>query len=130
MNVPTFKTVLIVDDEDIDIFLANKILENDKYCENMIYYNNGRHALHFLKTANLECRPDLILLDLNMPAFNGEAFLVAYHAEIPEEVRNTIKLVVLTAYKYYHEAEEINSVRFPSLAKILEKPLKIEELKD
>lgn len=126
---PKFKTILVIDDEEIDVFLAEKMLRGENYSDNIITFNNAKMALSFLENIKEQSElPDLILLDLSMPAFTGEDFLIAYHKSLSEEMRSRIKLVVLTAYKNYHEAKDITIERFPSLKKIMEKPLKVEEL--
>lgn len=126
-----FKTTLVIDDEEIDLFLAEKILTGSNYSDNIVFYNNARFALSYLENIKEHNQfPDLILLDLNMPAYTGEDFLIGFHQALSEVIRKKTKLVVLTAYKFYHEAKDINTERFPSLAKIIEKPLKLDELDD
>jgi CheY-like chemotaxis protein len=63
------KTVLIIDDDPLIRQLLSNFL-NTKYqieCK-----NNGQQALIWLKNGN---RPDLILLDMEMPEMNGRVFI-------------------------------------------------------
>lgn len=123
-----FNNVLVIDDEEIDLFLVENILLESNLSENIIYYSNAKHALSYLeKIRDPSEFPDLIILDLNMPVFNGEDFLMSYHRAFPNGMRAT-KVVVLTAYKHFHEARHISSQRFPPLVKIIEKPLQVKEL--
>lgn len=128
---PKFNNALIIDDEEIDLFLVENILSESQFSENIIYYSNAKHAISYLeKIRDPQEFPDLIILDLNMPAFTGEDFLVAYHRLFPFGMRPNTRLVVLTAYKHFHEGRHITTERFPSLVKIIEKPLRLEELEE
>jgi len=60
--------ILIEDDED-DQYLINKILEELQIPNGLHIYSNGLEALQYLKiTAE---KPLLILCDVNMPVMNG-----------------------------------------------------------
>jgi two-component system, chemotaxis family, response regulator Rcp1 len=76
--------VLLVDDDASDRMLVQKILES---CDNKIkldYVDDGEEALLFLKReAPYEDadRPDLLLLDLNLPGRDGGDVLSAIRAD-------------------------------------------------
>jgi putative two-component system response regulator len=59
-------TVLIVDDQDINVMMLEEILKDDYQ---IITANNGKQALERLRTATL--LPKIILLDVMMPEMNG-----------------------------------------------------------
>lgn len=59
-------SVLIVDDQDINIMVLEEILKNDY---KVLTANNGKQALEVLR--NAEVLPKIILLDLIMPEMNG-----------------------------------------------------------
>ena len=62
----TKSTILIVDDQEINVSILEEILKDDY---NLITANNGKEALNKLRTAPV--LPKLILLDLMMPEMNG-----------------------------------------------------------
>lgn len=67
--------ILIVDDNDGDIFLIKKAFENqDDFRAVVAVENDGDQALQRIREAGVE-KPDAILLDINMPGRNGKEVL-------------------------------------------------------
>jgi two-component system, chemotaxis family, response regulator Rcp1 len=88
--------ILLVEDNLADVRLTQETLKEEKLNNNLSVVNDGVEALAFLrregKYANA-VRPDLILLDLNLPRKDGREVL----AEIKEDPDlKTIPVVVLT----------------------------------
>ena len=77
----TLKTLTIVDDDDIFVFLTTKIIEQTNLVDLIKVFGNGLDAINFLKENknNVDALPDIILLDLNMPIMNGWQFLEKYN---------------------------------------------------
>lgn len=77
----TLKTLTIVDDDDIFVFLTTKIIEQTNLVDLIKVFGNGLDAINFLKENknNVDALPDIILLDLNMPIMNGWQFLEEYN---------------------------------------------------
>lgn len=77
----TLKTLTIVDDNDIFVFLTTKIIEQTNLVDLIKVFGNGLDAINFLKENknNVDALPDIILLDLNMPIMNGWQFLEKYN---------------------------------------------------
>ncbi len=63
MKIPPKATILIVDDRPDNVKTLREILATDYKC---IVATNGRQALERMKQ-----RPDLVLLDVNMPGMDG-----------------------------------------------------------
>lgn len=59
------KKVLIIDDEEMHLFTARQLLEND--ATEVATYKGAFGATSYLKAQ----RPDLVLLDVNMPGLAG-----------------------------------------------------------
>src|SRR5262245_7507201 len=76
--------VLLVDDNAADVFLASEALAKGSHPCHVSNVGDGEEALAFLRHegrfAGKE-RPDLVILDLNLPRKSGEAVLAELRAD-------------------------------------------------
>lgn len=109
------KTVLVVDDNIMNIMIANIILK--KYDVVVSEASNGEEAVNYLK--NNEC--DLVLMDLQMPVLNG------YEASeiIRQELGLNLPIIALTASNRKEEREKCFEV---GMNDYLPKPFSEEQL--
>src|SRR5688572_11852772 len=90
------KNVLLVDDDSIFQLLGTKALHRVGVSDTCIQKAlNGKQALDLLKDPG-NPRPDIILLDLNMPLMNGFEFMEAFNKLNPLEKDDT-KIVIVTS---------------------------------
>jgi two-component system, chemotaxis family, response regulator Rcp1 len=88
--------ILLVEDNDGDILLTREAFKESKLHNNLSIVKDGMEALAFLKKEGAYAeapKPDIILLDLNLPKKNG--------AEVLGEIKKhpglkTIPVVILT----------------------------------
>ncbi|WP_018654511.1 response regulator [Actinomadura flavalba] len=88
--------VLLVEDDPGDVLLTTEAFEHNKLRNNLHVVNDGEHAMAFLRREGEyegSPRPDLILLDLNLPRKDGRQVLEEVKADA--ELRR-IPIVVLT----------------------------------
>jgi two-component system, chemotaxis family, response regulator Rcp1 len=88
--------VLLVEDDPGDIVIAEEALRAGKVASNLHVVNDGVEALEFLRQQNGHAdapKPDLILLDLNLPKMGGHEVLE--HVKHDPDLRR-IPIVVLT----------------------------------
>ncbi|MEU1536364.1 response regulator [Streptomyces fagopyri] len=83
--------VLLVEDDAADAMLIEEAL-SERGARNLIQVTDGVAALEYLRAPD-SARPDLIVLDLNMPRMNGRDLLRVLKAD---EDLQTIPVVVLT----------------------------------
>jgi two-component system, chemotaxis family, response regulator Rcp1 len=88
--------ILLVEDSASDVALIKVTLRNSQVPHNLHVVRNGVEAINFLykrgKYADVP-RPDIILLDLNLPKKNGREVLA--EVKVDSEL-NTIPIVILT----------------------------------
>lgn len=65
--------ILIIEDNDVDVMLFNRALNEIGITNEAIHLSNGEEALEYLK--KVDALPSMIFLDLNMPVMNGFEFL-------------------------------------------------------
>ena len=90
---------LLVDDDDICLFIHRRVLELTGYCSSVHSASNGKTALEILNRAaeGAMALPDVILLDLEMPIMNGLTFLEKFrHLQWPNSGRIAIVLLSST----------------------------------
>jgi len=94
--------ILLVEDNPGDVRLTQEALKEGKVYNNLHWAKDGVEALEFLKRQGKHAgapRPDIILLDLNLPKKDGREVLAQVKAD--KELKH-IPVVVLTT----SEAEE------------------------
>jgi two-component system, chemotaxis family, response regulator Rcp1 len=122
-------TILMAEDNATDIMLTKEALAHAKVLNTLHVVEDGIEALEFLhrrgKYAKMP-RPDLILLDLNMPRKNGQEVLAEIKADdqlkhIPVVVLTTSKAEedVLKAYGLFANCYVIKPVDFDVFAEVV-----------
>ena len=116
------KKILIIDDDQISTFLTKRIVDSCSMVGESQTFLQSEKALLSIKTAlsdQIEL-PDLILLDINMPIFDGWDFI--------NELQKTpnykpIPIVVLSSSIYKEDQDK--SMTYPEIQGYLIKPLTI-----
>jgi two-component system, chemotaxis family, response regulator Rcp1 len=91
--------ILLVEDNEADVRLTQEVLQDSKIHNNLMVANDGAEALRCLRKEGkfrAAERPDLILLDLNLPIKDGREVLAQIKAD-PDF--KTIPVVILTTSK-------------------------------
>ena len=120
-------SLCIVDDDPIYVFTTKRTLQVGQFCNSILVFNNGKEAYDNLSTMSLtgQNMPDMILLDLNMPIWDGWDFLNEFSKlTLPKK----IIIYIVTSSKHpedIHRAKKYNLV-----SNFIIKPITIENLKD
>ncbi len=89
--------ILLVEDNPGDVRLTQEVLKEGKLLTNLTVARDGVEAMAILRREQPHAvapRPDLILLDLNLPRMDGREVLAEIHAD---PVLRNIPVVVLTS---------------------------------
>ena len=86
-------TILLIDDNEADNYFHERILRKLQAAEQIVPCHYSTVAIEMLR--NETVRPDLILLDINMPRSNGWEFLTEYKS-LPASIRQSIQIAVLS----------------------------------
>lgn len=77
-SLPIPVDILLVEDNAGDVRLTQEVLKGSKVHNNLMVATNGQEALNCLRRQgkfSASPRPDLILLDLNLPVMDGREVL-------------------------------------------------------
>jgi CheY-like chemotaxis protein len=120
-------SVLLVDDDDGDLLMIEEALASSGTVHRIHVVHDGQEALDFLRHAGKHRdapRPDVVLLDLNMPRMDGRQVLAEVKGD--EELRN-IPIVVLTTSR---SPVDIRSSYDLHANAYVTKPMNLDELTD
>lgn len=95
------KLVILIDDNSIDNFVNQSIIEKYKFSEKVIAFTKAGVALEYIsdldEKQDTEAEvPSFIFLDLNMPLINGFQFLEIFDKLSPF-IKSKTKIVILTS---------------------------------
>ena len=95
--------ILLIDDDTATNFIHKKIIEKSEIVNHIEVTLNGSEALDYLINKGnqingdgLPLKPDLILLDINMPVMDGWEFIRAYQ-NLNQSVKEGTVVVMLTS---------------------------------
>lgn len=130
MADPKYYAVMLIDDNEIDNLINQKMIEATNITKHIFTHTGARSAIEFLK--NIEkltdissVLPDVIFLDIDMPLMDGFQFLDEFD-QLSDETKNRCKIVMLTSSI---NPQDVNkSKKYPSVKKYINKPLSQETL--
>ncbi len=117
-----FKLVLLVDDNEIDNFINEKVISSTAFAENILVMNSADEALSYLRenSAVTDKIPEIIFLDLNMPVKDGFGFLEDFE-KLADAVKSKSRVIVLSSSI---SPEDINKASTnPYVQRYINKPL-------
>jgi CheY-like chemotaxis protein len=115
--------ILLVEDDNLDQMEVKRTLERKNIYHRLKIARNGEEAIRMLNeetSGEYTGRPDIILLDLNMPKMNGFELLGALKKN---DAWKDIKVFVLTTSD---EKEDKNAALSLGVSGYITKPLKLE----
>lgn len=112
--------ILLVEDDTLDVMDARRTLDRMDILYRMHVAKNGEEALEYLSEVKQTGgdKPDIILLDLNMPKMNGTEFLA--HLRQIEDWKETKVFIITTS----EEKEDKSLARSLGISGYIVKPMK------
>ena len=118
-------SIMLVDDNEFDLFLQQKFIENKKIAHTIQKYQFADEALKFIENCDITSMPDLILLDIHMPVTNGFKFL-SFFSQFPEEKTKNTSVVMVSST--IDAGDLKNAKENPHVLQLLTKPLQVDTL--
>jgi CheY-like chemotaxis protein len=115
--------ILLIDDDEPTNFLNRLVIEEVDCTERIEIAQSGKEALEYLSLIDGDGnypRPDLVFLDINMPAMDGWEFLAKYN-QLPETQKAKIIVVMLTTS--FNPEDEIKARNMEGVSGFCNKPL-------
>ncbi len=103
--------ILLIDDDEPTHYIHERIIEEVGCTEKIVALQSGRQALEYLKskTDGQYPQPDLIFLDINMPAMTGWGFLENYR-ELDKDQQGRVIIVMLTTSLHPDDEQKAQSI--------------------
>lgn len=121
------KKVLIIDDDEINNFLASEVAKDVDVIEECHVESNATLALNFLEAnKGSETFPDLILVDLNMPQMSGIEFIMQFESNYSILHPNS-NIAVLS--NSIDKRDQRTAESYKSVREFVKKPITAEILK-
>jgi CheY-like chemotaxis protein len=96
--MPLFKTILLIDDDNISNFITEKLILREEFAQEVISFLSGEAALTYLQSLEQQHlpAPDIIFLDLNMPEMDGWEFMAEFK-KFPREFTDPSRVFMLSS---------------------------------
>ncbi|WP_217605162.1 two-component system response regulator [Chitinophaga sp. GbtcB8] len=128
ISIPDLR-IILVDDNEIDLLLHERLITLQQISRTIISFNNANKALEFL-SSNITLHripPTIILLDIQMPEMDGFEFLEAFDS-YPLKIKSQCHIIMVSSSLDHGDINRTNAN--PLVVKLLRKPLLAKDLRE
>jgi CheY-like chemotaxis protein len=120
-----YKYIMLLDDNELDNFINQKVIEGNNFAEKIYVNTSGKSALEFLNnlTVGKETSPifpEAIFVDINMPMMDGFQFIENLQKMPGDKIPDT-KFIILTSSIY--PEDRTKAMKISENITFLNKPL-------
>ena len=120
--------LLVVDDDDINIFLLKHLLRKSTHPVEVVSFTNPDDALQYISGCVEEGRKiDVMLLDINMPQMSGWDLLHELRVEGISQIQGTLVYMLSSSV---HASDNEKADQFPEISGFISKPITPEFLSE
>lgn len=132
MATPTYYAIMLVDDNEIDNLINQKMIEASGIAKHIYTHTGARSAIEFLRnmekldgSSTTNVLPELIFLDIDMPLMDGFQFLDEF-GKMSDVTKEKCGVIMLTSS--ISPADVNRSKKYDYVRKYINKPLTLENL--
>ncbi|QEC53956.1 response regulator receiver domain-containing protein [Anseongella ginsenosidimutans] len=114
---------IVIDDNKVDCFIAEKVIENSGKGESCRVFYQATQALEYIKEQHSSPGATIVFVDIQMPVMNGFQF-VDYFERLPLPKQHCFYIYALSSSINQGDIERIKAFR--SVKGFLNKPLTVE----
>lgn len=125
--IPTPRPFIVIDDNKLDCFIAEKIILNTGLSEKVKTFTDAQKALDFIAGTVPETTDEkgIVIVDIQMPLMNGFEFVEAFES-LSEPVQERYFIFVLSSTI---NETDLNRVRnYRTVKHLIDKPLTSQKL--
>lgn len=95
---PKFETVMIIDDNLVDLYIISRMVTKNNFGKNVLHYTEAHEAMKYLQEnqENISKLPQIIFVDIYMPLMSGFEFLEAYDT-LSTNLKNYCKTYIISS---------------------------------
>lgn len=95
---PKFETVMIIDDNTIDIYISSRMITKNNFGKKVLEYSDSEEALKYLQKNQdtISALPQVIFVDIYMPGMSGFQFLEEYD-KLSADLKNYCKVFIISS---------------------------------
>lgn len=95
---PRFKKVMIIDDNNIDLYITERLIIKNNFGKEVLKYDAASEALTYLQDNkdNIPMLPQIIFIDIYMPEMSGFEFLKSYEI-LPAALKKYCKVYIISS---------------------------------